>query len=66
MASTIAVTGARYVIDSKGKRTGVILPLEAYEQMVEDLHDLAKVAERKKEKPITLAEMKRRLGHAGV
>ena len=51
----------QYVVDGDGKRTAVILPIEQYERLLEDLHDLAMVAERRGEKPISLAEMKRRL-----
>lgn len=56
----------QYVIDTKGKRTAVILSLKQYEQLLEDLHDLAVVAERRDEKSISLAEMKRRLKKDGV
>ena len=52
---------AQFVVDPKGKRTAAILPIERYEQMVEDLHDLAVVAERRKEKTIRWEEMERRL-----
>ena len=38
------------------------LSLKQYEKLLEDLHDLALIAERKSEKPILLEEMKRRLG----
>jgi hypothetical protein len=34
--------------------------------LLEDLHDLAVVAERRKETPISLEEMKRRLKKDGV
>ncbi|MFA5056299.1 MAG: type II toxin-antitoxin system Phd/YefM family antitoxin [Dehalococcoidia bacterium] len=51
----------QYVIDTKGKKTGVILSLKRYQQLMEDLHDLAIVAERREEKPVSLEEMKRRL-----
>ena len=57
---------AQYVIDEKGKKTGVLLSLKQYEKLMEDLHDLAVVAERKNEKPITLEEMKRRLKKDGL
>ena len=50
-----------YVVDRDGKRTAVILPIEQYERLLEDLHDLAVVAERREEEPISLEEMKRRL-----
>ncbi len=49
-----------YVVDAAGKKTGVILSLARYEQLLEDLHDLAVVAERREEEPISLGEMERR------
>ena len=52
---------AQYVIDEKGKKTGVLLSLKQYEKLMGDLHDLAIVAERSSEKPATLEELKRRL-----
>ena len=49
------------MIDADGKKTGVILPLRRYEKLLEDIHDLAVVAERRSEVPISFDEMKRRL-----
>ena len=40
--------------------------MKQYEKLMEDLHDLAIVAERKNEKPITLGELKRRLKKDGL
>ena len=57
----MATSQEQFVIDAKGKKTGVILSLKHYQQLIEDLHDLAIVAERRDEAPVTLAEMKRRL-----
>ena len=51
----------QYVVDANGKKMGVILSLRHYQQLMEDLHDLAVVAERREEKPVSLEEMKRRL-----
>ena len=31
---------ARYIVDEKGKRTGVILPVEEYERLIEELEEL--------------------------
>ncbi len=56
----------QYVVDSKGRKTGVPLSLEQYERLLEDLHDLAMVAERRDEKPISLKELKRRLQKDGL
>ena len=56
----------QYVVDAKGRKTGVLLSVEEYERLLEDLHDLAVVAERRDEKPISLAELKRRLKEDGL
>ncbi len=55
----------QFVIDAKGKKTGVILSLRRYQKLMEDLHDLAIVAERRSEEPVPLKEMKRRLRKDG-
>lgn len=39
----------QYIIDADGKRTGVILTMEDYEELMEDLHDMTVIAERKGE-----------------
>ena len=55
-----------YVVDTKGKKKAVIFPLEQYEELMEDIHDLAVIAERREEQPISLVEMKRRLKKRGL
>ena len=52
---------AQYVVDDKGRNTGVLLSLKQHQKLLEDLPDLAVIAGRKGEKPIPLEEMKRRL-----
>lgn len=52
----------QYLIDDKGQKTAVLLPIKTYEQMLEDLHDLAIVAQRREETPINLDELLERLG----
>ena len=66
MPSPAKTNRQQYVVDSKGKKMGVILPLAEYEQMLEDLHDLAVVAERRKEKPVRMEQVKRRLKQHGL
>ena len=56
----------QFVVDAKGKKTGVILPLKRYQNLLEDLHDLAVLAERRTEQPISFEEMERRLKKDGV
>jgi len=62
----MSVMQDQFVVDTKGKKTGVILSLKRYERLMEDLHDLAVVAERRDEEPISLEEMKRRLKKDGA
>jgi hypothetical protein len=50
-----------YIIDNKGKKRGVFLSIKEYQKLIEDLHDLAIVAERRHEKTLNLATMKRKL-----
>jgi len=52
---------ARYVTSSTGRKKAVILSIREYQQLLEDLHDLAVVAERREECPVLLEEMKKRL-----
>lgn len=56
----------QYVVDPRGKKTAVVLPIKQYERLMEDLHDLAVVAERRDEKSIGLMAMKRRLKKNGI
>ncbi len=56
----------RYIVDSQGKKTAVLVPIKKYQELMADLHDLAIVAERKNEKPISLSEMKKRLKRDGI
>jgi PHD/YefM family antitoxin component YafN of YafNO toxin-antitoxin module len=56
----------QYVIDDAGKKTAVLLSVKEYEKLLEDLHDLAVVAERKFEKPIALEKLKRHLQKDGL
>lgn len=39
----------QYLTDERGERTAVVLPIAEYEQLLEDLEDLAVVAERRDE-----------------
>jgi PHD/YefM family antitoxin component YafN of YafNO toxin-antitoxin module len=55
-----------FVIDTKGKKKAVIFSIKKYEQLMEDLHDLAIVAERRKEEVVAFEDMKRRLKKNGV
>ncbi|MBI2432780.1 MAG: hypothetical protein HYV26_07920 [Candidatus Hydrogenedentes bacterium] len=56
----------QFLVDERGRRTGILLSLKRYQELMEDLHDLAVIAERRNEKPITLEVMKRRLKKDGL
>lgn len=45
----VIMPAEQFVVDAEGKRKGVILSMERYEQLNEDIHDLAIVAERREE-----------------
>ena len=54
------------VVDHKGKKTAVLLPIEKYEQMVEDLEDLRVIAERKKEPTLSYKQLVAKLKRHGL
>ena len=56
----------QFLVDEGGRKTAVVLPVTRYRKLLEDLHDLAVVAERRAEDTISLSEMKRRLKTDGV
>jgi PHD/YefM family antitoxin component YafN of YafNO toxin-antitoxin module len=51
---------AEYVVKN-GKPTAIIMPISEYQELLEDLHDLAVIARRKDEPLVSLADVKRGL-----
>jgi hypothetical protein len=64
--ASMALRKKQFVIDRAGRKTGVVLSLRQYEKLLEDLHDLAAIAERRSERPISFEEMERRLKRDGL
>ena len=56
----------QYVVDNVGRKKAVILSIRRYKQILEDLHDLAVVAERRDEETISLEEIKQGLKENGL
>ena len=56
----------QFIVNEKGKKTAVILPYSEYEELLEDIHDLAIIAERKSERTISHDELKKRLKEDGL
>jgi len=51
----------QFIVDENGRKIAVIIPIEKYRKILEDLHDLTVVSEREKEETIDLDKVKRSL-----
>jgi hypothetical protein len=49
---TVIENEVQYLTNEAGEKTAVIVPIEEYEELLEDLHDLAVLAERKNDPTI--------------
>jgi len=56
----------QYLIDERGHKTAVVIPVEEYEELMEDIHDLAVIAERRDEPAVSFDELKKRLKADGL
>ncbi len=56
----------QYIVNEKGEKIAVVLPIEEYEKIIEDLHDLAVIAERKDEPTISFEDLKEHLKKDGL
>ena len=56
----------QYLTNEKGERTAVVLPLEDYDKLLEDLADLSVVAKRRAEPTIPHDEFKAGLKRDGI
>jgi hypothetical protein len=57
MSASTSLAGEQFIVD---------VPLKRYQELLEDLHDLAAVAERRAEEPIPLEQVERRLREDGL
>jgi hypothetical protein len=55
-----------YITDENGQRTAVVVPIVQYEKLLEDLDDLAAVAERREEPVVPHDEFKAELKRDGL
>jgi len=58
-------TNVQFVTDAEGRKTAVILPIEEYEEMMEDLHMGRAAREAKGEPRRTFEEVVKELRSAG-
>ena len=56
----------QYLTDEAGHKTAVILPMADYEKLLEDIHDLAAVADRREEPTIPHDQFLRELKKDGI
>jgi PHD/YefM family antitoxin component YafN of YafNO toxin-antitoxin module len=56
----------QYIVDGRGRKKAVILPIAKYRQLREDLDDLASMADRDDEPTVSWEEVKRRLRADGL
>lgn len=56
----------QYVTNQAGEKTAVILPINEFEELLEDLQDLAAVAERRSEPTISHEELLAELTRDGI
>ena len=59
--TTLETLHPKYVIDADGHQTAVILPIKEYNELIEDLGDLAAIAERVDEPTIPHAQVVKEL-----
>ena len=51
----------RYIYDDRGNKTDVVIPINKYESLLEDLADLQSIEDRRHEKSIPFEEVEKRL-----
>ena len=56
----------KYITDSSGRKKAVVIGMEEYQEMMEDMRDLAILAERRKEKTVSHESLKKRLKADGL
>ncbi len=55
-----------FITDSKGEKKAVIIPIEEYIRLIEDLEDLAAIAERRKEPTSSMEDVLKELKEDGL
>ena len=47
----------QYITDEQGNRVSVVLPVDDYQELLDDLEDLATIAERRNEETVSHADV---------
>jgi hypothetical protein len=56
----------QFITDDQGQKVAVVIPIAEYEEILEDVADLAMVAERRDEARISLDQVRRQLISDGL
>ena len=56
----------QFLTDDRGQKVAVVIPIADYESLMEDVSDLAAVAERRNDHRISLNELKEQLTADGL
>ncbi len=56
----------QFLTDQQGQKVAVVIPIADYESLMEDVADLASVAERRDEERISLVDLKKQLTADGL
>ena len=59
-------TATQFLTDTNGEKVAAVIPIEEYEALLEDLRDLAVVAERRNEPRVSIDDVERRLKADGL
>jgi len=51
----------KFLTDKKGKKVAAVIPIKEYEEMMEDLIDLAAIVERRNDETIPWEQVKKEL-----
>jgi hypothetical protein len=66
MMINIAQLHPQFIIDEKGQRKSVVLPISGFQELMHDVEDLAVVAERREESTTNHADFIEDLRSSGV
>jgi hypothetical protein len=56
----------QYITDERGERVSIVLPIAEFHELLEDLDDLAVVAERRDEPTVTMETMEAGMKADGI
>ncbi|MFZ5920670.1 MAG: hypothetical protein ACOYY3_06415 [Chloroflexota bacterium] len=62
MAKVIRDMQVQYITNETGQKTGVILPLDEFEELLEDIQDITALIERRDEPTVPFEEVIDKLG----